>query len=82
VKNDSLLSLFTRWQRGATILAGTGVLPADPVSRGPRVICECSDCPTWCLGADQVEALDRLADHRRRCHVALLTMHCTAPSHG
>jgi hypothetical protein len=64
----NLLRLFADWAHGATIVAGTAVLAADPVRPGPRVAQACSDCSTWTFGVDDTEAFDRLTDHRRRCH--------------
>lgn len=66
--NDSLLSLFGAWRDGATILAGTGVPAVEPVPTGNRVVRICEECPTWCIGADQAEAVHRLTTHRRHCH--------------
>ncbi len=42
--------------------------PSPPCPDAPAVVRACDDCPTWCIGADKVEAVDRLAEHRRRCH--------------
>lgn len=63
------LQLFDAWRRGAMITAGTGVEPANPVVGGPRVVRRCADGSAWCIGATPLEADDRLAEHRQRCHV-------------
>lgn len=66
----SLLSLCTRYRDGATILAGTAVLPLVPVRPHPRVALDCRErgCGSTVFGDTEVEASDRLAEHRRRCH--------------
>lgn len=66
---ESLLHLFTQWRAGATIVAGTGVPPADPVpTTAPRVTIRCVACPSLIIAPDQSVARTRLADHHRREH--------------
>lgn len=42
--------------------------PPEPKPTPPRVVNKCTECATWCIGADQTEAAERLAAHRRHRH--------------
>lgn len=63
---EGLLHLFWSWTNGAKILAGTGCCPPRHV--GCRVALDCGDCPSTVFGDSDVEAIDRLAEHRRTRH--------------
>lgn len=67
---DGLLHLCSLYRAGATILAGTGVPVAVPVWPHPRVALDCpqKSCGSTVFGDDDGEALNRLAQHHRRCH--------------
>lgn len=59
------MHLCSEWLSGARIVAGACLLRPKPDA---RVVQGCDQCPTWCIGASEVEALDRLAEHRVSCH--------------